>query len=81
MSKLEKLKTQREELDKQIREMAAKQALANKKLSDRQKIIIGAWVMQERPALVQEIIANMTRAQDRAVFKDMIAPKPQAEEG
>lgn len=75
MSKIDQLKAQREELDKKIRELAARDAKEKRALETRQKTIIGAWVMQQRPELVQQIIANLTRDQDKAAFKDYTPPK------
>lgn len=75
MSRIDNLKAQREELDKKIRQLAAQEAKEKRALETRQKTIIGAWVMKERPKLVQEIIDNLTRDQDKAAFAGYVAPK------
>lgn len=75
MSRIETLKAQRDELDKKIREIAAKESEAKRKLDGRQKTIIGAWVIQHRPELVKNIIENLTRAQDKAVFANYVLPQ------
>jgi len=78
MSRIEQLKAQREELDKKIRELSAKDAKEKRALETRQKTIIGAWVLQHRPELVANIIANLTREQDKAAFANFKAPKADA---
>lgn len=75
MSKIEQLKAQREELDKKIRQLAAQESKEKRARETRQKAIIGAWVMQNRPELVANIIANLTRDQDKAAFKDFTPPQ------
>lgn len=70
ISKLDKLKKEREALERKIKELSAKQNQAEKKKLDRRKIIIGAWVIENRPELVENIIANLTREQDKKAFED-----------
>lgn len=64
------------EIDKQIEQLKAqRQKLAvheaqKKRASEnRQKSIIGGWVMSNRPELVQEIIGQLKRPQDRRAFE------------
>jgi hypothetical protein len=68
MSKLAELKARRDALDKKIRDAASTEAKAKRALETRQKAIIGAWIMQNRPELVVNIIDNLTRDQDKAAF-------------
>lgn len=68
MKRIDKLLQQREALDKRIKEISAKENEAKRKEEARRKIIIGAWVIEHRPALVKEIIANLVRDQDKAAF-------------
>lgn len=75
MSRIEQLKAQREELDKKIRQLAAQESKEKRARETRQKTIIGAWVMQHRQPLVAEIIANLTREQDKAAFANYVPPK------
>jgi hypothetical protein len=75
MNKIEALKAQREELDKKIRDLAAKQSAADRKLKDRQKIIIGAWLMENNQDQVAKIVASLTRPQDKAAFAGFAVPK------
>lgn len=70
ISKLDKLKKEREALERKIKELSTKQNQAEKKKLDRRKIIIGAWVIENRPELVENIIANLTREQDKKAFED-----------
>jgi hypothetical protein len=64
------------EIDKQIEQLKAyRQKLAvheaqKKRASEnRQKAIIGGWVMSNRPELVQEIVSQLKRPQDRRAFE------------
>lgn len=75
MSRIETLKAQRDELDKKIRQLAAQESKEKRARETRQKTIIGAWVMKERPELVKNIIANLTREQDKAAFADYVLPQ------
>ncbi|NLV87727.1 MAG: hypothetical protein GX025_11015 [Clostridiales bacterium] len=59
-TKLDKLKMQREKLDKQIRAEAAKASAATRKLKARQKYIVGGIVlaaMNENNALAGQLLA------------------------
>lgn len=74
-SKLDKLKAQREELDKKIRTLAEAKSEEERKLDTRRKTIFGAWCMQQRPELLKEFIASgLTRAQDKAAFAGWTPP-------
>lgn len=73
------------EIDKQIEQLKAqRQKLAvheaqKKRASEnRQKSIIGGWVMSNRPELVQEIIGQLKRTQDRRAFElaDTVSEAP-----
>lgn len=75
MNKIEALKAQREELDKKIRDLSSKQAAADRKQKDRQKIIIGAWLMENNPDQVAKIVSLLTRDQDKAAFKNYTPPQ------
>lgn len=75
MKRIDQLKQQREELDKRIKKMAAMEISANRKEDAKRKIIIGAWVLNNRPALVKEIIANLTREQDKVAFENFVLHK------
>lgn len=79
-SRIEKLRQQREALDKKIRELAARSSATTRKMDERRKIIIGGWVLKHRPNLVKEIVANgLERKQDIAAFADwQIDPEPNA---
>ncbi len=68
MKRIDQLKQQREQLDKRIRELAAADQRAARDLDKRQKIIIGGWVLKHRPQLVNNVIANLEREQDKAAF-------------
>lgn len=64
------------EIDKQIEQLKAhRQKLATheaqkKRASEnRQKAIIGGWVMSNKPELVQEIVSQLKRPQDRRAFE------------
>lgn len=63
------------ELDQEIKQLQARkqklatlEAAAERKRLERQKIIIGGWLMSQRPDLVSEIVGQLTRPQDRAAF-------------
>lgn len=73
-TKIDKLKAQREELDKRIRELAAAQSKADREADKRRKIILGGWVIKHRPNLIKEIIANLERDQDKAAFEGWTPP-------
>lgn len=75
MKRIDQLKQQRDELDKRIKKMAAMEISANRKEDAKRKIIIGAWVLNNRPALVKEIIANLTREQDKVAFENFVIHK------
>jgi hypothetical protein len=78
ISKLDKLKAQRDELDKKIREVAAKKSQAERDLDTRRKTIIGGWVMKHRPQLVRELLANgLEREQDKAALAGWTPPEPE----
>ncbi|KHA79435.1 hypothetical protein NC77_07435 [Janthinobacterium lividum] len=70
MKRIEQLKAQREELDKKISDLIAAKDKAERAADSRRKAIIGGWVLKHRPELVKNIIENLTRAQDKAAFKD-----------
>lgn len=77
-TKLEKLKAQRDELDKKIREIAAAQSEAERKADSRRKAIIGGWVIKHRPQLVRELMAyGFERPQDKAAFEGWTPPEPE----
>lgn len=76
MSKLERLRQQREKLDKDIAELHKAEMAANRAADKQRKIIIGAWVMANRHALVKEIIGNLTRKQDQDAFAGWVPPEP-----
>lgn len=77
-TKLDKLKAQREALDKKIRDLAAVSSAEARKLDTRRKTIFGAWCMQQRPELLKEFMENgLTRAQDKAAFAGW-TPAPSA---
>jgi hypothetical protein len=90
MKRIDQLKTQREELDKRIRELVSAEAKAQREDDKRRKIIIGGWVLKHRPELIKNIIANLEREQDKAAFEDFTiqateqpkaAPAPTAQQG
>ena len=63
------------ELDQEIKQLQARkqklatlEAAAERKRLERQKIILGGWLMSQRPDLVSEIVGQLTRPQDRALF-------------
>jgi hypothetical protein len=74
LTKLERLKQQRDALDKSINEMLTAQAEAETKLRNRRCIILGAWLMENNPAQVAKIVASLTRTQDRNAFKGFSLP-------
>lgn len=74
-TKLDKLKSQREALEKKIRDLAAVNTAEERKKETRRKTIFGAWCMQERPELLQEFMKNgLTRPQDKAAFEGWVPP-------
>lgn len=80
-TKIDKLKAQREELDKRIRELAAAQSKAEREADKRRKIILGGWVMKHRPNLVKEFLENgLIRDQDKAAFEGWTLPAPEPQE-
>ncbi len=76
LTKLERLKQQREELDNAIKK-AAKDASKEKRANDRdRKILFGAWCMKHRQDLLKQYIANLTTAREKELFADFVAPAP-----
>jgi hypothetical protein len=68
------------ELDEKIRQLQArKQKLAAREAAEarrrrtRQAAILGGWLMGNDPQRVREIVASLTRPQDRAAF-DLAGP-------
>jgi hypothetical protein len=75
-NKLEKLKAQRNEIDRKIREAAATQSAADREADKRRKIIIGGWILKHRPQLVRQLIANgLDREQDKVAFAGWAPPE------
>ena len=75
MKRIDLLKQQREELDKRIRELAAKDLAAERRKDDRRKVILGGWLLKHRPDLVQKIVENgLERPQDKAAFEGWTPP-------
>jgi len=63
------------ELDQEIKQLQARkqklatlEAAAERKRLERQKIILGGWLMSQRPDMVEHIKGALTRPQDRAAF-------------
>jgi len=52
----------------------AQEAAAERRRRTRRSIIIGAWIQQHRPDIVEAVKAGLTREQDRAVFG--VRPSP-----
>lgn len=76
MSKLDKLKQQREELDKQIKALAAQAAKQNRENDRDRKIIFGAWCMKHRQELLKEFMANLSTPREKALFENWTPPAP-----
>lgn len=75
MKRIDLLKQQREELDKRILELAAKDQAAERRKDERRKVILGGWLIKHRPDLVQKIVENgLERAQDQAAFEGWTPP-------
>ena len=71
------------ELDQEIKQLQARkqklatlEAAAERKRLERQKIILGGWLMSQRPDLVSEIVGQLTRPQDRALFGQPAQQQP-----
>ena len=80
MKRIDLLKQQREELDKRIRELAAKDQAAERRKDERRKVILGGWLIKHRPDLVQKIVENgLERAQDQAAFEGWTPPAATAQ--
>jgi hypothetical protein len=52
----------------------AQDAAAERRRRTRRSIIIGAWIQQHRPDIVEAVKAGLTREQDRAAFGSRSAP-------
>lgn len=75
ITKLERLKAQREALDKAIKDASAG-AAKEKRNNDRdRKIIFGAWCMKHRPELLAKFAASLTTAREKALFAELFAPE------
>lgn len=75
--KLAALDARIEQLKARKAKILARQSEQDRKARARQAIIIGAWVQANRPELVEEIKAGLTRDQDRAAFGlEPLAEKP-----
>lgn len=77
------MSTNLENLTKRIEQLSARKsqlvALENRslrKIKTRQAIIIGAWVLQNRPRWADEIKGEITRRQDLAAFGIIEVPLP-----
>lgn len=82
MSQLDKLKARREALDARIKEEAAKQQKRERTNGNRQKVILGGWLMKHRPDLVNKIVTRLDRDQDRKAFEGWEPlPVPERTEG
>ncbi|WP_208281596.1 hypothetical protein [Massilia oculi] len=76
LTKLERLKKQREELDIAIKN-AAKDAVKERRANDRdRKILFGAWCMKHRQDLLKQYVANLTTAREKELFANFEFPAP-----
>jgi hypothetical protein len=67
---MSQLKAQREKL-------TARQSAEKRKNETRQKIILGGFLMENEPSMVESIKARLTRAQDRKAFDlESTSPAP-----
>ena len=64
-----------EDLDKRIEQLrarrqklVARESVKARSLRTRQAVIIGTWIMGNRPELAEEVVRQLTRPQDRAAF-------------
>lgn len=62
------IERQIERLKNRKAQVLAKDASAERRRRTRQNIIVGAWVQQHRPEMIEQVRASLNREQDRAVF-------------
>jgi vacuolar-type H+-ATPase subunit I/STV1 len=74
--KMQKL-TKAQEIEKKIKQLKAQHAALKSKENKnerarktRQTIIIGGWLMANEPEKVNQIIASLTREQDKKAFEN-----------
>lgn len=67
--RLEQLKARREKL-------ALAESAQLRKMENKQKIILGAWLLQNDKAMVEKIKEKLTRPQDRKAFDLPPSPAP-----
>ncbi len=66
--KIKALEEQIKRLQERKNKMLAKEHSEARKQRTRKAVILGAWIMEKRPDLVAEIVAQLVRPQDRAAF-------------
>jgi hypothetical protein len=64
-----------EDLDKRIdqlrarrQKLVARESVKARSLRTRQAVIIGTWIMGNRPELAEEVVGQLTRPQDLQAF-------------
>lgn len=62
----------------EIQRKDARESKARRAAETRQKIIIGGWVMKNRPELVEEVKKSLSRPVDLAAFQVKETPPPAA---
>lgn len=68
-SKIETLKKRKEEIDRQLKELALKEVRRAATNGKRQKIILDEWLIENRPDVVNKIVLErLKREQDKKAF-------------
>jgi hypothetical protein len=68
VSRLDEIDKRIEQLRKRKQKLLARESVKARSLLTRQSVILGNWLMSNRPDLVEQIKAQLTKPQDRAPF-------------
>lgn len=67
-TKIEEIEKRMAQLKEQHAAILAREAKKERAARDRQNIILGAWVRANRPEVMDQALAALTRNQDRRAF-------------
>lgn len=75
-TKKELLLKRRAEIDRRLRELLARDARKSLALERRQKLVIGEWILKNRPDIAEQIVfKNLLPEKHRQAFENWEGPK------
>ena len=75
-ARLEVIKQKIADLAKEAKIIQVQRSSKERKLDGRRKVILGSMLMAKYPGIATELIGDITRAQDKAVFEGWTVKEP-----